>query len=229
MPKLPKLPKLDFLKIPDKPIVATAQDFLPIADITDGVVIYKNGGAALIMESTSLNFGLLSEREQAAVIASYAGLLNSFTFPVQIVVRSQKKDISNYMVYLEEAGKKINNPKLQELMTDYRKFIHEAIKKKNVLSKKFYIVILFTPFELGLSKSIAASFRPGQKSKPLPFPKSYVVRKAKITLFPKRDHLVRQAGRLSIKLRQLTNEDLINLFYNVYNPEPPVKEKDIFA
>ena len=97
---------IPFLSTPDKAITDTAQDLLPIAEITDGIVIYKNGGAALIMESTSLNFGLLSEREQIAVIASYAGLLNSFNFPVQIVIRSQKKDISNYMVYLEEAQKK---------------------------------------------------------------------------------------------------------------------------
>ena len=220
---------IPFLSTPDKAITDTAQDLLPIAEITDGIVIYKNGGAALIMESTSLNFGLLSEREQIAVIASYAGLLNSFNFPVQIVIRSQKKDISNYMVYLEEAQKKIKNPKLLSLMDSYKKFIQEAIKKKNVLSKKFHIVILFTPFELGISKSLIATFRPGQGTRALPYPKSYVVRKAKISLFPKRDHLIRQVGRLSIKLKQLNNEELINLFYNVYNPEPPVKERDIFA
>ena len=220
---------IPFLSTPDKAITDTTQDLLPIADITDGIVIYKNGGAALIMESTSLNFGLLSEREQIAVIASYAGLLNSFNFPVQIVVRSQKKDISNYMIYLEEAQKKIKNPKLLTLMDSYKKFIQEAIKKKNVLSKKFYIVILFTPYELGIAKSIISTFRFSQSVKPLPYPKSYVIRKAKIALFPKRDHLIRQAGRLSIKLKQLTNEDLIKLFYNVYNPEPPVKERDISA
>jgi len=99
----------------------------------------------------------------------------------------------------------------------------------NVLSKRFYIVILFTPYELGVAKSIASTFRTSKKIAPLPYPKSYVIRKAKISLFPKRDHLIRQAGRLTIKLKQLTTEELIELFYNVYNPETPVKEKDIFA
>src|SRR3972149_8969402 len=130
---------IPFLSTPDKTILSTTQDLIPLADIVDGVVIYKNGGAAQIMESTSLNFGLLSENEQEAVISSYAGLLNSFNFPVQIIVRSQKKDISSYMEFLSTAEKKIKNTKLSLLMKDYKDFVSDAIKKRNVLSKKFYI------------------------------------------------------------------------------------------
>jgi hypothetical protein len=221
---------IPFLSTPDKALTATTQELLPIAEIVDGVVIYKTGGASLIMESTSLNFGLLSEREQKAVIASYAGLLNSFNFPVQIVVRSQKKDISIYMDFLSAASQKIKVPKLKVIMEDYKKFIEDAIKKKNVLSKKFYIVILFSQYELGITKSFMSSFKtPSSKPVPIPFPKPYVIRKAKVSLFPKRDHLIRQARRLGITLHQLSNTELINLFYNIYNPEPPIKERDLFG
>lgn len=215
-----------YLSIPDAPLTSTTQELVPVADVVDGIVVYKNGGAALIMESTSLNFGLLSEREQQAVIAAFAGLLNSFNFSVQIVVRTQKKDISNYMAYLAGAHQKIKSPKLDQLMTSYEQFILEAIKKKNVLSKKFYIVVPFTPYELGIAKSFISTFKPGKAKKVLPFPKSYVVRKAKITLFPKRDHLMRQVGRLGVSLRQLTDDELITLFYNIYNPEPLAEQKE---
>lgn len=219
-----------FISTPDKAISTSTQDLLPLADIVDGIVIYKNGGASLIMESTSLNFGLLSENEQSAVIASYAGLLNSFNFPVQIVVRSQKKDISDYLKFLDEHQQKIQNPKLKILIEGYKNFIQEAIKKKNVLSKKFYIVIPFTPYELGIAKSFLSNIRLTPKGGALiPYPKSYVIKKAKITLLPKRDHLIRQAKRLNITLRQLTTEELIELFYNIFNPEPPVKEQNLFV
>ncbi|MBN1168695.1 hypothetical protein JXA63_02275 [Candidatus Woesebacteria bacterium] len=222
------MPKIPFLSTPDKPLSNSTQNMLPIADITEDIVVFKNGGAALIMESTSLNFGLLSIREQEAVIAAYAGLLNSFSFPVEIMVRSQKKDISNYIKELERSEKEITNPKLQVIMSDYKKFIVDAIKKKNVLSKKFYISIPFTPYELGVAKSFASTMNPGASSKPLPFPKSYVIRKAKITLYPKRDHLMRQMGRLGIMLRHLKNKDLVEVLYNTYNSEPPVKERQIY-
>jgi hypothetical protein len=219
--------KIPLLSTPDKALVSTTQDFLPIAEIVDGIVIYKNGGAALIMESTSLNFSLLSEGEQRSVIAAYAGLLNSFKFPVQIVVRSEKKDISNYIKYLDEAGKKVKNPKLNQLMKGYREFILDAIKKKNVLSKSFYIVIPFTQYELGVAKSFITTFSP-KKDSTIPYTKSYVIRKAKIALYPKRDHLTRQARRLGIVLKPLNNDELLRLFYSIHNPEPPVKEKGLF-
>lgn len=219
---------IPFLSTPDKALSATTQELIPVADIVDGVVLYKTGGASLIMESTSLNFGLLSEKEQQAVIASYAGILNSFNFPVQIVVRTQKKDISSYIDFLDKAQEKITNQKLIAIMQDYKSFIQEAIQKKNVLTKKFYIVIPFTQYELGIAKSVATTLKPSKKAAPLPYPKSYVLRKAKISLFPKRDHLIRQAGRLGIKFKQLNSNELIELFYNVFNPEPPIKEREIY-
>lgn len=223
------MPKIPFLSIADKAIVARTQDLVPIADITDDIVLYKDGGAALIMESTSLNFSLLSQREQEAVIAAYAGLVNSFSFTVQIVVRSQKKDISAYMKLLDEAHQKITDQKLHSVMESYKTFILEAVKKKNVLSKKFYIAIPFTSLELGVSKSLKTGLSSASgQNRPLSFPKSYVIRRAKITLLPKRDHLMRQMGRLGIQLKHLRNDDLTRLFFDIYNPEAPNKEENIF-
>ncbi|RLC30602.1 hypothetical protein DRH13_04120 [Candidatus Woesebacteria bacterium] len=210
--------KIPFLNIPDKPISAPSQKHLPIADIVDDLVMYKDGGAAIIMETTSLNFGLLSEKEKQAVIAAYAALLNSLSFAIQIIIRSQRKDISNYMEYLDEASNKIQNPKLAGIMTDYKSFVSETIKKKNVLGKRFFIIIPFSSLELGITKSALSIAKKGL----LPYPKSYAIKKAKVTLYPKRDHLIRQAGRLSIKLKQLSTSELIELFYDVYNPEMPM-------
>jgi hypothetical protein len=215
--------KIPYLTLPDKPITSTTQVHLPIADITNDIVIYKDGGAALVMESTSLNFGLLSERERAAVIAAYAAMINSLSFSVQIVVRTQRKDISSYLTFLDEQAKKITHPLLSKLMAEYRGFITESVKKKNVLGKRFYVVLYLSPLELGFGKSVASITKRGG---PLPFPKSYVIKKAKITLYPRRDHLIRQAGRLGIKFKQLTTAGLIDLYYAVYNPEPPAVKKE---
>lgn len=215
--------KIPFISIPDAPITSTSQDHLPIADITNDVAIYKDGGAALVMESTSLNFGLLSEKEQQAVIAAYAAMINSLTFSIQVVVRTQRKDISNYISYLDTQATKLTHPLLIKLMQEYRGFITESVKKKNVLGKHFYVVLYLSPLELGVAKSFQ-SVTKGNRA--LPFPKSYVIKKAKVTLYPRRDHLMRQAGRLGIKFRQLTTTELVDLFYSVYNPEKPAVKKE---
>jgi hypothetical protein len=217
------LPKIPYLSIPDKPLTATTQEHLPIADITNDIVVYRDGGAALVMESTSLNFSLLSEKEQEAVIAAYAAMINSLTFSIQIVVITQKKDITSYLTFLDEQAKKITQPLLAKLMQNYRSFITESVKKKNVLGKRFFVVLYLSPLELGVGKSVAAITRRGGA---LPFPKSYVIKKAKITLYPRRDHLIRQAGRLGIRFSQLGTADLIDLYYSVYNPEHPATKKE---
>lgn len=217
------IPKIPYLSVPDKPIMATSQEHLPIADITNDIVVYKDGGAALVMESTSLNFGLLSEKEQQAVIAAYAALVNSLSFSVQIVVRTQRKDITSYMNFLDEQAKKLTHPLLAHLMQEYRGFIMDSVKKKNVLGKRFFVILYLSPLELGVGKSIASITKGGG---PLPFPKSYVIKKAKITLYPRRDHLIRQAGRLGIKFKQLTTPELIDLYFAIYNPEHPAVKKE---
>src|SRR3989344_2886728 len=99
-------------------------------------------------------------------------------------------------------------------MDGYKKFITETVKKKNVLGKSFYIVIPFSPLELGVVKSALSLTK---RSGPLPYPKSYVIKKAKIALYPKRDHLIRQAGRLGLKLKQLNTQQITELFNEVYN------------
>lgn len=207
--------RIPVIGLPDTPITSTTQGHLPIADIVENVVLFKDGGASVVMEATSLNFGLLSEKEQEAVVYAYGALLNSLSFSIQIVVRSQRKDITNYLSYLDGMWQKITNPKLKNLMLSYRTFITESIKKKNVLGKRFFVIIPFSPLELGVTKSVMTVTKRG----PLPFSKSYILKKAQIALYPRRDHLIRQVGRLGLKLKQLNTAELIELYYEVYNPK----------
>lgn len=195
------------------PISASTQDHLPIADITDDIVLLKNGGAALVMSTTSLNLSLLSEREQEATLFAYGAILNSLSFPVQIVVRSEKKDIAHYMEFLEKAKAGQTSPKLLAAIEEYKAFVAQTVKKKGVLSKRFFIVIPFSPLELGMKQAFVTLVK---KPKRLPYSRSYIIKKAKTVLYPKRDHLMRQAGRLGLKLKQLTTEDLEQLFLEIY-------------
>ncbi len=198
-----------------QPITATTQDHLPIADIVEDIVLLKNGGAALVLSSTSLNFSLLSEREQEAILFAYAAFLNSLSFSAQILVRSEKKDIGRYLAFLEEARARQTNPRLSQMMQEYEAFVSATVKKKGVLSKRFFIVIPFSSLELGVKQAVSGIVR---KSKQLPYSRSYIIKKAKTTLYPKRDHVLRQTGRLGLKLKQLTTNELIDLFLELYNP-----------
>ena len=203
----------DPLKIP---IRASTQEHLEIEDIKDNIIILKDGSCCLILATTAINFGLLSEKEQDALIYAYAALLNSLTFPIEIVIRSKRKDVTSYLKLLEGEILKQTNKLLQEQMKKYQKFVEDTVKKNNVLDKSFYVIIPFSTLELGATKALGAIVR---RQKGLPYPKDYILERAKMNLYPKKDHLIRQFNRLGLKTKELTTQEAIQLFYDIYNPE----------
>lgn len=199
------------------PIKATTQQHLDVEDIIENIIILKDGSAATIITTTAVNFGLLSEAEQDATIYAYAALLNSLTFPIQVFIRSHRKDITNYQKLLSEQETRSPKPENKERIKKYREFIEETVRQKNVLDKKFYLIIPFSILELGVTKSTSPFSKKGHTS--LPFPKDYLVNRAKMALEPKRDHLIHQLTRLGLRARQLTTKELIQLIFEIYNPD----------
>ena len=207
------------------PIRASTQEHLPIEDVGDNLVILKDGSCALVLSVSAVNFDLLSEREQDAIIYAYGALLNSLNFSIQILIRSQKKDISSYLDLLAiQETKKKNSPLIAKQIASYRTFVAEMVKKNNVLDKKFYVVIPFSALELGVAQTLTSLIK---KSNGLPFPKDYIFQKAKISLYPKKDHLIRLFNRVGLKAKQLENKDLIKLFFEIYNGETLAKNLNI--
>ncbi len=141
-------------------------------------------------------------------------MLNSLSFSIQIVIRSKRKDITAYLNLLKDAENKQLYGPLKEQIKKYRQFVETTVRVNNVLDKKFYIVIPFSPLEMGAVSAVGLF----GKKKGLPFPKQYILERAKTSLYPKRDHLLRQLSRLGLKAYQLPTTELIQLFYDLYNP-----------
>lgn len=202
------------------PIRSTTQLFTEIENIDQDIILFVDGSASLIIATSAVNFGLLSDREQESIIRSYAGLLNSLSFPVEILIRSQHKDVTAYLKLLEDQEVLQKNPKLAKSIHDYRLFVAETVKEKDVLDKKFYIIIPFSSLELGVSTKVLL----GSKKKGLPYPKNYIYDRALTVLLPKRDHILRLLARIGLRGKQLTNDQITRLFFNAYNPgvAPPL-------
>lgn len=192
---------------PTSPIKASTQSFIEIEEIKDDVVLMKDYSAVVVVEVGAVNFWLLSAEEQTSMIYSYAGLLNSLSFPVQILILSKKMDISSYLDYLANKINSQNNPLLKTAIVNYKEFIKTIVKKNVVLEKRFFFVIPFSPLELGISGA-----NPGSLNK------EYVITRAKTSLYPKRDNLVRLLAKTGLQATVLDKQALVELFYNLYNP-----------
>jgi len=179
------------------------QDFVPVQDVQNSMVISKNGSVAMIIQTSAVNFDLLSENEQMAIIGSFAGLLNSLSFSIQIVIRSKKLDISSYLEKLVKAEAEQTSPLLKKLMQNYRSFVSSVIRENEVLDKQFYVVISISSLEVGMLNSTSN--------------RELFLQKALTSLTPRRDHIMRQLGRIGLKASQLDDEKLVKLFYDWYN------------
>jgi len=218
---------VDPLKIAIK---GSTQEHLPIEDIVDSIVLLKDGSCALVVQLSSVNFDLLSEREQGAMVFAYGGILNSLNFSIQIIIHSNTKDITTYLARLKGAEEKQTNSLLKQRIASYRKFIEETVKRNDVLSKSFYIAIPFSTLELGMKdassqmfSSMVPKIKKGEEK--LPFEKDYILDKARAALEPKKDHIIRLFSRLGLEVKVLGTKELIQLFYKLYNEESAANQK----
>lgn len=201
------------------PIRSSTQLFTEIETIDHDIVMYTDGSCSMVISATAVNFGLLSEKEQDAIIYSYAGLLNSLSFPIEILIRTQHKDVTAYLQALEDREKIQKNPKLATAIHGYRLFVAATVKEKDVLDKKFYLVIPFSYLELGMGANVLLG---GSRKRRLPYPRSYIFERALTVLTPKGDHMIRLLSRIGLHAKQLTSGQLVRLFYEIYNQGAPI-------
>lgn len=180
----------------------TTQEHISIKEIKNDIILLKNGGGALVLQVPAVNFGLLSDREQAGIIYAFAQLINSLSFSIQIFIFSERLNISSYLKLLDKARAAQTNPLLLKMMGSYRTFIQTTIKDNEVLDKKFYLVIPLYKDEIGLTYS-----------------EDLLWKKIKTVLLPRREQILRQLGRIGLRAQQLDNKQLIDLFYDIYNGE----------
>lgn len=184
-------------------IHSTTQTFTEIVEFLDTVVIFSGGYGCLIIEIQATNFSLLSQEEQLAKIQNYAALLNSLTFPIQVLIRNKREDISSYLKLLEEESLKTKNQELYGYIDRYKSFVAQLIKENTILDKKFYMVISFSFLELGATHALKKEdFAPV----------------AQANLNTKANTLLDQIARLNLKAKVLQKNELIKLFYEHYNP-----------
>ncbi len=199
-------------------IHSSTQKFTEITDIREDVVLLLGGSACLVIEVQATNFSLLSIEEQRAKIFAFASLLNSLSFPIQILIRNKRVDISSYIKRLDAELAKISalpkggsDHQVKQLekkisyIQQYRSYVQDLIKVNTVLDKTFYVVLSFSFLEKGVT---------GVAMK-----KDDIFLQAKAGLHTKAESVLGQLGRLGLRSKILDTDHLIKLFYAVYNDE----------
>jgi len=207
----------------NRPAPSTKQ-YLDIAEIREDVVMMKDGTMLAVILASSINFSLKSEDEQNAIISGYVGFLNSLDFPIQIVVQSRRLKIERYLDKLKQHEKEQTNELLRIQIADYRQFVSELIELGDIMSKKFFVVVPFNPVtntRKGFFSRFKEIFKASATSKLEQ--EKFIKRKGELLL--RLDTVATGLQSMGIQNVQLDTQSLIELYYNIYNPDVAETEK----
>jgi hypothetical protein len=205
----------------------STQQFVPIQEVREGVLLLKDGGMRGILLASSLNFSLKSEDEKNAIIFQFQDFLNSLDFSIQIVIQSRKLDIRPYIALLEEQEKKQTNDLMKIQTKEYIEFIKSFTENTNIMTKSFFIVIPYSPSSLSAGRVPILSGLFGSKTPKEKSAASEANFEENRTQLEERMSVVEQGLiRTGIRVARLGTEEVIELFYKAFNPgetEKPLK------
>ncbi|MEK7588529.1 MAG: hypothetical protein AAB438_01790 [Patescibacteria group bacterium] len=194
------------------------QEFVPIKEVRDGVIVLKDGGLRAIVLANSVNLSLKSADEQRATILQFQSFINTLDFSVQISIQSRKLDIRPYLVLLENRMKVQNEPLLKLQTKEYIEFIKNFTETVSIMTKSFFVVVPYTQISIQSETDFFSKmFNKKDKNK--------LKLEAELDFEEKRSQLeqrvsVIQQGlsRCGIKSAQLGTEEVVEVFYKVFNP-----------
>ena len=123
----------------------SVQEWIPIEQFFDnGIIKMKNNIFIKIIKIYPINYNLKSELEKKSILNSYKTFLKTCNFDIQILIQSNKENLSDHINKIRKQMKKeenLNNFNINNFSKKYIDFINKKNKEKNSSSKNFYILI----------------------------------------------------------------------------------------
>ena len=195
----------------------STERFLDIAEIREDMVLLNDGTVRAVLLVSSINFALKSNEEQEAIIQAYMTFLNSLEYPIQIVIQSRRMNIDAYMNRLVERERTVENDLLRAQIGDYRAFVMELVELGQIMQKMFYLVVPYDPltnkkknFWTRLTEALSPAAAAKLNKKQLADRVEQLSRRAEI--------IQGQLNGMGLSSARLDTQGLIELYYNVYNP-----------
>ena len=183
----------------------SSRNQIAVKGVRDNILILPHDQYRAILEVTPVNFELRSEEEQDAIIDTYESFLNSVGSSFQILIRTREIDMDKYLEDLRQQLDSEIEPIYKQQLENYDEFIRSLIQTNKILTRHFYIIVPY-------SGSNKVDF-------------DLVREQLNLTL----DIIAKGMTRLGTHCRQVTNIEILDLFYSFYSPAQskiqPLKEK----
>ncbi|MEI6498930.1 MAG: hypothetical protein WCO23_03130, partial [bacterium] len=196
-----------------------------IAAIKDGIVIMKDGSYKMIISVSASNFALKSEEEKNAVIFQFQNFLNSLKFPLEIVVQSRKIDLNLYLDKVLKLASSQSNELIRQQTVEYVDFVKKLINVANIMKKRFFVVITFSPIAVTGSGGILGGIFKKKESSQILQINDESFKKNVDFLEGNCRIVINGLSGMNLSCKKLESAEIINLFYQLYNPDIANQER----
>ncbi len=212
-------------------------DLVDIQEIKQNTVIVKDGSFRQIVMVGGVNFSLKSETEQNIITQGYQTFLNGIDFPLQILIHSRKVNIDKYIATLTARREVEPSPILQNQIDEYTKFVEGFVEKNAIMEKVFLVVVSYYPTSVlpGAGKKVSGMFSIfGGSGKKAATPAAATAQRAEeaeklfseglAQLSQRTSQVTNGLLNIGLEATVLNDEQLVELFYNFYNPQTVERE-----
>ncbi|MAF79810.1 hypothetical protein CL629_01895 [bacterium] len=202
----------------------STQQFVDIKEVKGGVLYLKGGGIRRVLAVGGINFDLKSQEEQEVILHSFQNFLNTLDFSIQIFIHSRKVNVQSYLQKIEERKAEEQNELLKIQIGDYIEFVKTFVRDNPIVTKTFFIVVPYeTPKASAPTKGLLGFFKkkPASKAKT---DERMEHQKQTFQLGQRVDEVIQGLGGIGVHAQPLEDEEITELFYNLYNPALIEKE-----
>lgn len=193
------------------------QQFVPLSEIRDGIVLLKDGSMRAVLMASSINFALKSSDEQQAILLQFQSFLNTLDFSLQIYVQSRELNIEPYLALLAQRETAQHNDLMKVQLREYIGFIRSFTQDVDIMTKSFFVVIPYSPTAINIKKGVSNIFTGSFTKKESVSTETFEEHRSQIE---QRIESVEQGlTRIGVRTALLGTSELVDLFYHIFNPD----------
>ncbi|MBI5732907.1 hypothetical protein HY967_03040 [Candidatus Jorgensenbacteria bacterium] len=203
----------------------STQKFVEIKEIKDGVVYLKSGGIRQILIVSGINFDLKSEAEQNLILHTFQNMLNAIDFSVQFFIHSRKVNVDDYLEGMTIRKEKEENELLRIQIEEYVEFIKAFVVENAIISKTFFVIVPYDPIIMSGATSGFLNTLKSIVKKPGDSQAMENIQKNLEQLGHRVNQIISSLEQVGLRAVPLDDEELTELFYNLYNPQLVEKKR----
>lgn len=186
-----------------------SQDFVPIEEVRDGVVILRDGSLRGVFMASSTNLALKSSDEQQAILTQFSQFLDSLDFSVQFYIQSRELDIRPYVAMLEQRYTEQTEELMKIQVREYIDFIKTFTEGANIMTKSFFVIVPYSPAVISVGKGMFGKKDESDTNTTFEENRSQLEQRMSV--------VEQGLTRTSVRVAQLGTEEVIELFYKMFN------------